>query len=189
MNRRPVPLRFRDALRGLAFAWREEPNLRVHGAAAAIVLAVAIAVPVQVFEGLYLLGTITLVLVTEAVNTAIERTVDLAAAGRRSLLARQAKEVAAAAVLLSVVHAVAAGAYIFGISHGPAAVWQGLLRLYTDQPGLGLFLSLLVLTAVLAGRYGGRERGGQPQGGFGVAGGSQQPVGKNVGRKRETVQR
>jgi len=64
------------------------------------------------FEWMYLWATITLVLVTETVNTAIEITIDLVTR-KRKYRAMLSKDVAAGAVLLAACHAVIAGYIIF----------------------------------------------------------------------------
>ncbi len=64
------------------------------------------------FEWMYLWATITLVLVTETVNTAIEITIDLVTR-KRKYRAMLSKDVAAGAVLLTASHAVIAGYILF----------------------------------------------------------------------------
>lgn len=59
-----------------------------------------------------LIALCALVLALEAVNTAVERAVDLAAGGERSRLAHIAKDAAAGAVLLAAIGAVAVGLVI-----------------------------------------------------------------------------
>lgn len=53
------------------------------------------------------------VISSEAINTAIESAVDLAANGERSFLAEKAKDCAAGAVFISAIFAAAAGIFLF----------------------------------------------------------------------------
>lgn len=141
--------RFTDAFRGLGLAYMEEPNLRFHVFAAATVLALALATNLDGLEALYLAGTVTLVITLELVNTAIERAVDLAAAGQVHPIAAMAKEVAAGAVLISACHAAGVGLYFFAWRLGPFETLSSLAA----RP----FLLLLPAVALLGG-FLGRER-------------------------------
>jgi len=104
---------FSFAFQGLAHAWRTQPHLRVHvgiGAAAAVAAA---AFRLSPGEWAVLLLTITAVLVLELLNTVVEAVVDLASPARHPL-ARIAKDVAAAAVLVAAIGSVFVGAALFG---------------------------------------------------------------------------
>jgi len=100
------------ALRGLRHLLSTESHARIHGLATVIVFAAAAVLDVSARDwGLLLLAT-GLVWTAEAFNTAIERVVDLYSA-ETSELARQAKDVAAAAVLLAAIAAAAVGLIVF----------------------------------------------------------------------------
>ncbi len=71
-----------------------------------------IAVGVSRMEWLILLLTFSAVIVAEAINTAIERAVDLACLDTHPL-ARDAKDIAAGAVLIASLFALIIGAVIF----------------------------------------------------------------------------
>lgn len=62
-------------------------------------------------EWLFIITAVFLVLITETLNSAIEYTVDLIT-GDYHILARYAKDIAAAAVLLASIYAVIAGMVI-----------------------------------------------------------------------------
>jgi len=102
---------FGHAFRGLAVLARE-PAGRIHLMAAVLVVALGASLRIDARDWLVLIGWITLVLLTEALNTALERAVDLASPQWHAW-ARDAKDVAAAAVLISVVGAVMSGALVF----------------------------------------------------------------------------
>lgn len=104
--------KFLYALAGLAYALRTQPNMRFHLLAALAVLAAAFILGVDRYELLFLFLAITLVLLAEMFNTALETVVDLASPGFHPL-AKAAKDVAAGAVLLAALHAVATGVVVF----------------------------------------------------------------------------
>lgn len=110
--------------RGIWFCIRHERNFRIHMVAAAYVLIFAPYFSLTRGEWAALLAIIGLVTAAEAVNTAVEQTVNLAAPGRRTR-ARVAKDAAAGAVLLCAVAAAAAGVLLF-------ARWEIWLCILSD---------------------------------------------------------
>ena len=102
---------FGHAFRGLAVL-ASEPAGRIHLVALLAVVALGTGFQIHLHDWLVLIAWVTLVLLTEALNTALERAVDLASPGWHAL-ARDAKDVAAAAVLISVVGAVVSGVLVF----------------------------------------------------------------------------
>lgn len=103
---------FKVAFLGIGYAFRHERNMKVHGAASVAVIAAAAYFRVSAAEWLFLLLAIALVLTAEMINTSIERAVDLQVQEPHPL-AKAAKDVAAGAVLLTVLFAVIAAAVIF----------------------------------------------------------------------------
>ena len=104
---------FRHSIEGIAYTMKHEFHMRVHAAAAVVVFLAAAALKLQAEEWLWLLSAVAAVWVTELMNTAIERAVDLASPGE-SELAKIAKDTAAGAVLVSSIYAVAVGAIVLG---------------------------------------------------------------------------
>lgn len=104
-------LSFRHAGRGVAVLARQ-PNAIIHLCAAVAVVAVAAWLRVSARDWIVLTLCIALVLVTEALNTALERVVDLASPDWHPL-ARDAKDVAAGAVLIAALGAGVAGLIVF----------------------------------------------------------------------------
>ena len=90
-----------------------QPNMQIHLVATVVVVAAGLGWRVSLGEWLALVIAITLVLVLEAVNTALEAVVDLASPGVHPL-AKRAKDVAAGAVLLAACGAVVVAALVFG---------------------------------------------------------------------------
>ena len=113
---------FGYAFQGLRFCVCRERNFRVHVAAAIYVLLIAPYFLLSRTEWALLLLTIGLVIAAEALNTAIEKAVDLSE--KRCETARVAKDVAAGAVLLCAITAVGVGIILFFRSEGLAALVQ-----------------------------------------------------------------
>jgi diacylglycerol kinase len=101
------------AVRGVLFAFRTEPNMRRHTAAALLVFALVLVLPLAPWQIIVVLIVTVLVFVVELVNTAIELLVDLVKPQFHET-ARDVKDVSAGAVLLMVAAAVLVGLLIFG---------------------------------------------------------------------------
>ncbi len=102
---------FIHAWQGVCCLWRTQPNVRIHAVAAMCVVLLAWGLEVSALEWVALFLAMGMVLAAEALNTAIEFAVDLASPQWQAL-ARDAKDVAAAAVLLCSAVAVLVGAVI-----------------------------------------------------------------------------
>ena len=100
---------FGYAFAGLRTAWRTQRNVRIHAVLAVLALVAGALVRLPPFGWGLLAIAIALVLVTELLNTALEALVDLASPGEHPL-AKTAKDVAAAAVLVASAGAVGVAA-------------------------------------------------------------------------------
>lgn len=100
------------AMDGITYTVSHERNFRIELAAACFVTLLSYFLKVSVVEWCILLLTISLVLVLEMLNTAIERTVDLVTKDYYEL-AKNAKDVAAGAVLVASMFSVVLGILIF----------------------------------------------------------------------------
>jgi diacylglycerol kinase len=98
---------------GLSYLVRTQPNFRVHLFAAVSVVGAAFGVGATAVEMSVLVLAIGLVMVGEAFNTALEAVVDLASPAVHPL-ARIAKDVAAAGVLIASILAAVAGLLVLG---------------------------------------------------------------------------
>ncbi len=103
---------FRAAFAGLGNFLVTQRNVRIHLAITAVVVVLGAVLGFVLWEWTALVLTIALVLVAEALNSALEAVVDLVSPERRPLAGR-AKNLAAAAVLLAAIGAVIVGAILF----------------------------------------------------------------------------
>lgn len=108
----PRIVSFLHSVRGLKVLYRQA-NARIHFVAAGAVVVLGLVFDVSPAEWIALVLSITIVIAAEAMNTALEHAVDLASPEWHPI-ARDAKDVAAAAVLVSAIGAVCVGAFIFG---------------------------------------------------------------------------
>jgi diacylglycerol kinase (ATP) len=104
---------FSFALAGLGHLMRTQRNFRIELVAGALVLLAGAFSALAAWEWVALVLTIALVLVLEAVNTAIEAAVTLARP-EVDPTAGAAKDVSAAAVLVAAMAAVAVAVLVFG---------------------------------------------------------------------------
>lgn len=100
------------ALEGIKTAHKEEPNFKIHFAIAILVLILAGFLGFSSTEWLLLLFTISFVLVVEFINTSLEDVVNLINPEVHPL-AKKAKDVMAAAVLISAITSVLVGVTLF----------------------------------------------------------------------------
>ena len=101
------------ALTGIITAFKEERNMRKHAMSALLVVIAGLVFRVSIMEWLFLLLSIFLVIAFEIVNSAIENVVDLASDYHFSMLAKNAKDMAAGAVLFISGFAILTGLLIF----------------------------------------------------------------------------
>jgi len=103
---------FGYAFAGIGHAWRTQTHLRIHVGIGLLALVLAWALALTPPEWAVVLATITLVLVLELLNTAVEAAVDLASPDDHPL-ARVAKDVTAGAVLVASIGAVLVAVALF----------------------------------------------------------------------------
>ena len=103
----------RWAVRGLYYAFRTQRNFRIELALAVCTLALGLFFGIARAEWSIILLSVCLVLASELANTALEYMVDLYEK-KFDYLAMMAKDIAAACVLLSSIHALVQGVLVFG---------------------------------------------------------------------------
>jgi diacylglycerol kinase len=103
---------FRAALRGFGWLILSERHFQLHLVAAVAAILLGLILGLTGVEWAILVVTIGLVLVAEAINTAIEHTIDLTV-HQIHPLARTAKDIGAAAVLIAAAISVLIGCFLF----------------------------------------------------------------------------
>lgn len=103
---------FRYAFAGIADLIASQPNAKLHLAAAVAAIAAGFFFNIDRTEWCLVVFAIASVLAAEAFNTAIEHLTDLVSPGHHPL-AGKAKDVAAAAVLLTAIGAAVVGVVVF----------------------------------------------------------------------------
>ena len=101
------------AITGIITAFKEERSMRKHMISAILAIIAGTVFRISVTEWLFLLLAIFLVITFEIINSAIENVVDLASNYHFSMLAKNAKDMAAGAVLIISGYAVLTGLIIF----------------------------------------------------------------------------
>ena len=166
MHRRSLLWSFNYAIEGIAYALRTQRNMRIHVAAAAVVLIASLFFGVSRLEFIAVCLAITFVLVAELVNTALEAAVDVSTQGWDPV-AKIAKDVAAGAVFVAAINALAVGYVVF---FARLTSMSELLLVRVRQTPTHVTVVALVLTAlaVLVAkaliRGGTFMRGGWPSG-------------------------
>jgi diacylglycerol kinase len=104
---------FRAAFTGLRRLATSERHFQLHLIAATCAVVIAAFLDFSILEWEILIVTIGLVLVAEGLNSAIERAIDTTTPGFHPL-AKAAKDIAAAAVLIAAITSVIVGLLLYG---------------------------------------------------------------------------
>jgi len=105
---------FRNARKGLRLVLKSEVNIRVHFCLALLVFLAAILLDFSLNRICILMLTISMVIITEMLNSAIEFGLDAVFRNQHNKLVGMAKDISAGAVLLATVVAIAIGVMLFG---------------------------------------------------------------------------
>lgn len=100
------------AYEGIKILVQEEPNYRIHTAWTFIVLICGLIFQVSSFEWCLLVIVISIVFVTETLNTSVENIMDFVSEKRDERIKR-IKDLSAAAVLIAVLGTIVVGLIIF----------------------------------------------------------------------------
>ncbi len=111
-NKNSFKKSFNCALRGLKYVIKNERNFRIELLIAIFVVFLAIVFNIKIWEFVVLIFLITWVLVTELINTVVERVVDILEP-RVHPYARLIKDIMASVVLLSAGMSILVGGIIF----------------------------------------------------------------------------
>ncbi len=168
MNRKRTDIiaPFKVAVSGIVFTFKTQRHMRFHLYVVLVVILLGIIVNLGFREMLVLLFTISLVLVAEMFNSAIEATVDLVSPSY-SPLAKFAKDIAAGAVLITTIVALVVGSLMMLGENR----WESLkISLTSETVGLPMMvrfvLGLVVLPVIVVIGKGLGKRGQVLKGGL-----------------------
>ncbi|WP_127484805.1 diacylglycerol kinase family protein [Paenibacillus ehimensis] len=153
---------FRYAYEGVKYALATQRNMKFHFFAALVILALALFFGLPKTDILFILLAVTLMIVTELINTAVEKTVDLAMPDLHPL-AKIAKDVAAASVLVTAAFAAVTGMIVF---YDPIErlIQTGRAGGHPITAGtVWILLSLVILTVIVVQtRFSSKGNGVKP---------------------------
>ena len=159
------------AIEGILQAAKAQRHLRYHFYAAVAVLILSYIIGVNREEFIAVTITVTLVLMAEMLNTAVEATVDLLSS-EYHIKAKAAKDIAAGAVLVSASGAVIVG-YIIFIPYLRRFFYEGITMAKHSNEDISIIALIIVIIAVIITKaFFGRGlplRGGMPSGHAAVA--------------------
>ena len=156
---------FNFAIEGLISSLKNEKHMKVHILAAIIIVILAIIINASKVEILIISLSVSFVLITELINTAVEAIVDLVSPERHPL-AKLAKDVAAGAVLVAAINALCVGYLLF---------YDKLLDIFDGTNKLHIIagrkgnISILVIVLKTFFRKGTPLEGGMPSGHSAIA--------------------
>lgn len=165
-----------NAVDGIIYAFRTEFHMKVHFALSMLALVFCLMVELKPLELLAVFVVITMVMVAEMFNTAMEAIVNMHTLSHHPL-AKVAKDVAAGGVLIASVNALAAAYLIFwepfkGLIWGAPAknLYARIAEHYTY--GILVLLALVLISVMIGkamGQRGSFTRGGQVSGHAAIA--------------------
>lgn len=157
---------FNNAVNGIMYTVRHERNIKIHIAAAAVVLVLSLVYRLTKTEFLILCLTIGFVLVCELFNTAVEIIVDIIVDVYHPK-AKVIKDIAAGAVLLSAFVSVIVGYFIF-FERMSLMLKNGILMVKETPINITVIALLITMLTVLAMKAGSKKgtpfHGGMPSG-------------------------
>lgn len=164
---------FNFAIEGLISALKNEKHMKVHILAAIIIVILAIVINASKVEILIISLSVSFVVITELVNTAVEAIVDLVSP-KRHPLAKLAKDVAAGAVLVAAINALCVGYLLF--YDKLLDIFDGANKLHVIAGRKGnisililILVSILVIVLKTFFRKGTPLEGGMPSGHSAIA--------------------
>ena len=154
------------AIDGILHAAKTEKHLRYHLYSAACVLLVSFLLGVSSFDFIIIAILVSIVILAEMLNTAIEHTVDMISPEKKDS-ARYAKDIAAGAVLITAFAAAVIG-YIILFPYIKKALYEGIsLVQYAPEYVLIVSLIIVFIVVILMKTHFGRGKpliGGLPSG-------------------------
>ncbi|MBP3906847.1 MAG: diacylglycerol kinase [Peptostreptococcaceae bacterium] len=111
-TRQSIVKAFNAAIEGIIYTFKKERNMKIHYCVALVILISSLYLGFSKIEMILLLFTISLVVISEMFNTAVEKTVDMITDDYHPL-AKIAKDVAAGGVLIASLNAAVVGYILF----------------------------------------------------------------------------
>lgn len=139
---------FKYAQEGILHCFRTQRNMRIHFFTLVAVLISGLLLRLESRDMVALLFAITLVIVAEMINTAIEKIVDMVTESY-SPVAKLAKDVAAGAVLVAAMNAVIAGLLIFFGHYQLKAIQERMTKEAPNDVMNVIVVGIVLLTLVV----------------------------------------
>lgn len=157
---------FNAAIEGILYTFKFERNMKIHYFVAIIVFIASLFFDFSRIEMIMLLFAISLVIISEMFNTAIEKTIDMIT-DEYHVLAKIAKDVAAGGVLIATLNSVVVGYILFYEKF--TEIQESLFyTIRTSELHITLICIVLVLIAVVVVKSvtstGTPLKGGMPSG-------------------------
>ena len=183
MKSRSLVWSFNYAIEGVVWALKTQRNMRLHVAAAALTLLASVLLHIGRMGLVAVVFSISLVIMMELANTAIEAAVDVST-DHYDPLAKIAKDVGAGAVMVAALNALVVG-YLVLFEPIKLVARNGLHLVKTSSADLTVVALGLTLLAVLALKAASREgtwlSGGWPSGHAALAFGAAMVLGYVTG--------
>lgn len=145
---------FKYAAEGVVHVFRTQRHMKFHFLIMALVLLLSLVWNLERWEMLVLLFSISMVLVAEMFNTAVEAIVDLVTQSYHPL-AKFAKDIAAGAVLIAAINALAVGFLLF-VHEDKWAEVPGIVGIHKPElPTIFLVAVILTMIYVLIWKVAG----------------------------------
>lgn len=136
---------FNSALAGLFYVIKKERNFKIHMVTAFLVIILGLFLKLPLPEFLLLLIVIGMVMTAELINTVVEIIIDVFIE-EDHYEAKKAKDISAAAVLLTAVLSVIIG-YLIIVKHFPAG-WRNIFNNIATSPWYMSFSALILVISL-----------------------------------------
>ncbi len=166
MKARKLIETFNCAIDGIIYTLKSERNMKIHYVIGLIILFLSLFFDLTRMEMIVLFFTISLVIISEMMNTAIEKSIDLFTKEYHEF-ARIAKDVAAGGVLIASLNAIVVGYLLFFDRINPFSyILINKIRkseIHITVIGIVIVMILVIVGKAISGK-GTHLRGGMPSG-------------------------
>lgn len=168
-TKRTLMSSFHNAISGFIHSFKMERNMKIHVILAVLVIVAGLLTHVTRFEMIALVVVISFVFFAELFNTAIEVLVDLVIKREYSELARTAKDVSAAGVLVAAMCSLVVGYLVFfrkiyNVASTTVSYISGLPAYLTLAALLLVFIAVIIMKSRFMKKGGNYIQGGMPSG-------------------------